>query len=182
MTPRTLLSAVSLAAGLAAAGFATIASSQDAPPFGQEEDRAYADTLWAALNEASLAGDNAVNTVPYEGTEPHGLILETLYRDLEVDGHTGLAVVKRNYGPAGVSIDEVKGNRGEHLGSVTVMFQREEGYDPDNDNWFWVKYLADGSLDQTPDGVPMAGQVAGCIGCHQEAEGGDYLYTFDQAQ
>ena len=182
MTPRTLLGAASLAAGLAAAGFGNIASSQDAPPFGGEEARAYADTLWAALNEANLAGDNAVNTVPYEGTEPHGLILETLHYDLEVDGHTGLVVVKRNYGPQDLTVEDVQRDRRQHMGSITVMFQREEGFDPDNNNWFWVKYLADGSLDQTPEGVPMAGQVAGCIGCHQEAEGGDYLYTWDLPQ
>jgi hypothetical protein len=67
-----------------------------------------------------------------------------------------------------------------HFDSVTVMFEREEGYDPENDNWFWAKYGFAGSLDETPDGEQMAGRVAGCIGCHQEAEGGDYLFTFNR--
>jgi hypothetical protein len=174
------LPAGSLVTGLAAAGLIAAAAAQDAAPFGGEEDVAYAETLWNALVDANLAGDNAVNTVPYEGVEPHGLVLETLYRDLEVDGHTGLVVVKRNYGPEGVTVEEVTADRSGHFDSVTVMFEREEGYDPENDNWFWAKYGFAGSLDETPDGEQMAGRVAGCIGCHQEAEGGDYLFTFNR--
>lgn len=187
MRSRSLFRTASLATGIAAAGLATVASSQDQAPFGTEEDVAYADTLWDTLVEANLAGDDAINTVPYEGTEPHGLILETLYRDLEVDGHTGLVIVKRNYGPEGLTVADVQRDRREHMGSITVMFQREEGYDPENNNWFWAKYLADGSLDKNPKDMQLAGRVAkgadqGCIACHTGAEGDDYVFTFDLQQ
>ncbi len=62
------------------------------------------------------------------------------------------------------------------------MFQREEGYDADNRNWFWVKYLPDGSLDKNPAGMALAGMVgknadAGCIACHRGDP--DYLFTTD---
>lgn len=161
------------------------AAAQDAP-FGQGADTDYASTLWNELAEAHLVGENSINTVPYEGTPPHGLILETLYRDLEVDGHTGLVIVKRNYGPEGLSVEDVQRDRREHMGSITVMYQREQGYDPENQNWFWAKYLADGSLDENEQGVPLAGRVAkgadqGCIACHSAA-GDDYIYTFDLMQ
>ena len=101
-----------------------------------------------------------------------------------MNGRTGQVIVKRNYGPEGVSVEEVLSDPVEHLAAVTVMFKREEGYDPDNQNWFWVKYLPDGSLDQNPMGVRLAGRVAkgadqGCIACHSGAPGGDYEFLRD---
>ncbi len=71
---------------------------------------------------------------------------------------------------------------GKHLGAITVMFRREAGYDEDNQNWFWVKYLPDGSLDKNAKGMALAGMVAkgadvGCIACHSGDE--DYLFTTD---
>ncbi|MCT7376156.1 cytochrome P460 family protein [Chelativorans salis] len=181
--PRSRILIAAVATGLAATGLVATAVSQD-QPFGNEEDTAYSQTLWERLNEENLAGDNAVNTVPYEGTDPHGVILETLYRDIDVEGHTGLVVVKRNYGPEGVTVEDVQGDRGEHMDSITVMFKREQGYDPENQDWFWAKYLADGSLDQNPQGMSLAGRVGkgadqGCIPCHAQAAEGDYLYTFN---
>jgi hypothetical protein len=56
----------------------------------------------------------------------------------------------------------------QYLGAITVMYQRKEGYDPENNNWFWAKYKPDGSLDKNPKGMALAGRVAkgmpqGCI-------------------
>ncbi|WP_306119290.1 MULTISPECIES: cytochrome P460 family protein [unclassified Roseitalea] len=104
-------------------------------------------------------------------------MLETFYTEATIDGHSGDLVIKRNYGPEGVSVDEVIGAREDHLASVTVMFRRSEGYAPDGGNWFWAKYLPDGSLDQAPNGTPLAGLAQGCINCHSDADGGDYLFT-----
>ncbi|MFC6488697.1 cytochrome P460 family protein [Nitratireductor sp. GCM10026969] len=168
---------VGFALALIAPGTAVPQDGQ--PPFGDDTDTTYAETLWSALTEASLAGEEAIQAKPYEGTEPHGAVLQTLWTDIEVEGQEGMVVVKRNYGPAGISIEEVANNPGDSLASVTVMFRREEGYAPESGNWFWAKYLPDGSLDQTPEGVPLAGQATGCISCHSEAEGGDFLYTMD---
>ncbi len=151
------------------------ALAQDAP-FGNQQDQAYAKTVWTALVNARLAGEDAINTVPYRGVEPHGAMLETFHGTLEVEGNTGRMSVKRNYGPAGVSAEAVQADRAEHLGAVTVMVQRGD-YDPKNQNWFWAKYLPDGSLDKAPNGALMAGKVTGCIECHAQAPGDDYLYT-----
>jgi hypothetical protein len=160
------------------------AQEQDNLAFGGPEDAAYADALWQSLVDAKLAGENAIQVRPYEGTEPHGFALATIYSDLGVNGRTGQVIVKRNYGPEGVSVEEVLSDPVEHLAAITVMFKREEGYDPDNQNWFWVKYLPDGSLDQNPMGVRLAGRVAkgadqGCIACHSGAPGGDYEFLRD---
>ncbi|MDW4548135.1 cytochrome P460 family protein [Defluviimonas sp. D31] len=167
----------------AAAFSATGAVAQDAP-FGSEEDAAYAALLWDVMVAERLAGDNAIIAFPYEGSDPHGMMLETFYTRATVDGHEGRLIVKRNYGPAGVSVDEVLGDPAGHLGAVTVMFQRAEGYDDETGNWFWVKYLPDGSLDKNPAGMQLAGLVgkgadAGCIACHMGAGGEDMIFTTD---
>lgn len=82
--------------------------------------------------------------------------------------------MKRNYGPEGVTVEEAEANPGEHLDAITVMFQRA-GFNPDNDDWFWVKYLPDGTLDLVGE-TQMAGNVGGCIGCHADAPGGDWIF------
>jgi len=166
---------------LAIALSGSAAWSQDAP-FGTDADAAYAAELWMQMVDAKLAGDGAVMSFPYEGVAPHGMMLETFYSQATVNGHTGRLIVKRNYGPEGVTIDNVLADPGKHLGAVTVMFQREDGYDADNQNWFWVKYLPDGSLDKNPKGMMLAGRVAkgadqGCIACHSGVD--DYIFTTD---
>ncbi|WP_338532221.1 cytochrome P460 family protein [Nitratireductor thuwali] len=161
-----IASALGLAAGTAFA--------QD---FGGQEDQDYARQLWQNMEERNLAGEGAVQAFPYPGTDPHGVMLETFYTDATVDGHTGALVIKRNYGPEGVTVDQVLDNRGDHLAAVTVMFRRVEGYAPESGNWFWAKYLPDGSLDETPEGTPIAGMAQGCISCHSTAEGENYLFT-----
>ncbi|TMM54350.1 cytochrome P460 family protein [Sulfitobacter sabulilitoris] len=168
--------------GIALVVSATTALSQQLA--GTEADKSYAAELWARMEALGLTGDSAIQAFPYQGVEPHGLMLQTFYTRTTIDGHTGALVVKRNYGPEGVSVDEILSNPDDHLGSITVMFQREADYDPETGNWFWAKYLADGTLDQNPAGMALAGLVgkgaeAGCIACHQDAGGGDYLFTTD---
>lgn len=170
--------AITLALGV---GFTSTLSMGQMAPFGNAEDTSYAATLWQAMVDANLAGDGAVRTLPYKGIEPHGFVLETFYTKATIGGHTGDLVIKRNYGPEGVSVEQAQENAAEHLASITVMYKREDGYDAENQNWFWAKYLPDGSLDKNPKGMELAGRVAkgnasgGCIACHS-AEA-DYLYT-----
>ncbi len=147
------------AAALATATLIGPANSQMAP-FGDDESVSYAAKLWDAMGALNLTGDNAIRSFPYEGTDPHGAILETFYMNATIDGHTGALVVKRNYGPAGTEVDAVLMDPAKYLGSLTVMFRREAGYDNDNKNWFWAKYLPDGSLDKHPKGMKLAGKIA----------------------
>lgn len=173
---------ISVPMAVLAATLAVPLSAQEAP-FGSEEDQSYAASLWQSMIDAGFAGEGAVQSFPYPGTDPHGMMLETFYTRATIDGYTGTLVIKRNYGPAGVTVDQVLADPAAQLDAVTIMFRREAGYDEENKNWFWAKYLPDGSLDANPAGVPLAGRVAkgadaGCIACHKLA-GDDMLYTTD---
>lgn len=160
------------------------ATAQDMPmPFGSEADADYARLLWDVMIASKLVGPGMIRSAPYEGTDPHGMMLETFYTTATINGHSGDLIVKRNFGPEGVSRDEVLGDPDKHLGAYTVMFRREAGYDPEDKDWFWAKFLPDGSPDKMPNGMPMAGQIAkgmdeGCIACHKGA-GDDMVFTSD---
>ena len=163
--------------------FAQCASAQ--PLFGDAKSVAYAQTLWTAMVENHYAGKDAISAVPYIGLLPHGKVLETIEGPLTVNGYQGLLVVKRNYGGYGVSRAAVADDPPRFLQSITVMFRREKGYNPKHGNWFFVKYLADGSLASDPNDVHVAGRVGmgkmkGCIPCHEAAPGGDYLFNHDR--
>ncbi len=173
-----LAAALAISTGLAAGSVA----AEGMMPFGSDEDAAYAALIWEAMGAANLVGDHMIRSAPYDGVDPHGKMLETFYTVATIGDHTGNLIVKRNFGPEGVTADEVLADPGKHLGAITVMYQREEGYDPDNQNWFWVKFLPDGSIDKNPKGMMLAGMVAkgadvGCIACHSGAD--DYIFTTD---
>ena len=107
----------------------------------------------------------------YQGTEPHGALLTTYVNDSAMVGLTALRtdplvddlpfgsmVVKENYLPDST------------LAAVTVMM-KAEGYDPAHHDWFWMKQLADGTVE-------ASGRVQSCIDCHSEAlNNWDYLMT-----
>lgn len=128
--------------------------------------------LWSHLQEVGYR--DAWRLYPdkgelYEGTEPHGILLTTY---LNGPAHqamqkgaaslpTGAVVVKENFKPDST------------LAAITVMY-KHEGYDPEHNDWFWVKYLPDGSVAN--DGA-AAGRVASCIGCHAGKADNDYIMT-----
>jgi hypothetical protein len=159
-----------------------MASGEIMMPFSGPDSVAYSQQLWAALGEAKLVGDPASNNAPYKGVHPHGAVLTTNTLLVSVEGHKGKAIVKKNFGGEGVSVDAVKADPAKYLKAVTVMFKREKDYDADNQDWFWAKFKSNGELDVNEKGMQLAGRVAkgkpkGCIACHQAAPGGDYIYT-----
>jgi len=157
--------------------------AQDAPPFGTDDDAAYAGLIWDVMVASNLVGENAPLVKPNDGGVPgHGRMLATLYSKGTIGGHTGDLIVKRNYGPENVTADAILADPAKHLGAITVMFRREAGFDEDNRNWFWVMFLPDGTLGKNPKGMRMAGRIAkgadvGCIACHSAEE--DRVYTTD---
>ena len=101
----------------------------------------------------------------FEGTEPHGALL-TVYVSQDALGvikdkkgffGEGAFVIKENYKPD------------KTLAAITVMYKKK-GYNPEAGDWFWAKYNADGSVDKE-------GKVGGCINCHKQAEGNDWVFT-----
>ncbi len=100
----------------------------------------------------------------FEGTEPHGAFITVYVNDIalkSINKSKGMAnnsiVLKENYTP------------GKKLAAITVMY-KVKGYDPAGGDWFWVKYDPDFK-------VVSEGKVAGCMGCHAEVKGNDYIYT-----
>lgn len=177
---KTLTAAAVLTIG-AGSGFLAVNAQQ--APFGDADSVAFADSLWAALEDARLVGENAVRSHAFIGSDPHGAVLEQTETTLSVAGRTDTVIVKHNYmrPEGGLSTDEVtNGAWDENLAAVTVMLRRSPGYNDEAGNWFWAKYLADGSLDTTPQGAQMAGRVTGCIDCHADADGDDFVFMHDR--
>jgi hypothetical protein len=139
-------------------------------------DHAMPDTtataLWAHMEEsgytdwATWPGKGEL----YVGTEPHGMLLTTYVNALALDAITnkagamsaGAIVVKENYMPDST------------LAAVTVMY-KTTGYNPQFNDWFFVKRLADGTVE-------ASGRVAGCQGCHSQVASNDYLFTGSLSQ
>ena len=65
-------------------------------------------------------------------------------------------MVKENYSPEG------------NLGAITVMYKKS-GYNPDHNDWYWIKVLADGTVEKE-------GMVKGCQDCHGDVKSSDYIY------
>lgn len=152
------------------------------PSFGTTVDVEFAEKLWSALKEANLVGRKSIRTRPFEGEEPHGKIVTTLEADVVIDGgRGGTAIVKRNYLGDDITVESVATFPRENLDSITVMFQREAGYDPENKNWFWVKYGPGGTVLENQKHTKLAGRVAkgadiGCLACHVGAPGEDFVF------
>lgn len=67
------------------------------------------------------------------------------------------------------------------LAAITVMY-RSQGFDPQNGDWYWIKYLPDGSvseMDTAQGRLAIAGRVSMYIQCHGGAKGNDFLFAND---
>jgi len=101
----------------------------------------------------------------YQGREPHGALLSTYLNAAAFDALSkkagtmpaGSIIVKENYMPDG------------KLDAYTVMY-KVQGFDAANNDWFWIKYKADGTIE-------AEGKVDMCIGCHTAQKANDYIYT-----
>lgn len=184
------LAAAILAAPLVFGGFA-VAIAQDAPPFGGPDDVAFANALWQEMAAARLVGPDAIQTTTYVGgTGLHTETLVTVQSNIALNDSTGLAIVKKNFrtpdDTAALEEDVFAGNAG---GPVTVMYQREVGYDTDNQDWFWAVFTPAGDVVVNPLGLNMAGKIVGggamadapfnCVACHTAAPGDDLVFLHD---
>jgi hypothetical protein len=150
--------------------------------FGGEEDIEFANMLWKAMKGYEKW---PMKSDVYPGKSPHGKFLQLYYNIVNVDGKPYHLIIKDNFGGEDATLEKVSQSPEKYLAAVTIMLQREAGYDADNNDWFWVKYKADGSIDKNPMGMALAGRVAkgmdtGCIACHKDAKDKDYLFTNDQ--
>ncbi len=113
-------------------------------------------------------------TGAYPGQSPHGKLVKT-YLNRTAAGNSGRLphgsiIIKENLGPDGKT-----------LMAVTVMY-KAKGYNPEGNDWYWVKYNPDGSVARTPaekGSRPISGKFASCIECHSGADGNDFSFIND---
>ena len=119
-------------------------------------------------------------TAKQKGQTPHGAMVTIGMNDIAAktvkagggEFMNDAMIVKINYSPEGM------------LGAYTIML-KSKGYDPDNGDWYWAKYLGDGMLDKTPTGAGIEGKTvqmlakndAGCIACHAKVAANDWVFT-----
>lgn len=151
---------------------------------GTPQDIAFAERLWAALEEVDLAGPSAIQSHAYAGEQPHGAFLQYFERELRVGNQTQPVILQRHYRAPDITRHRVAQYPRRHLAGSTVMYRRP-GYAPAHQDWFWAQYTADGALRRDPGGQTQAGRVGGdldtgCIACHRDAPGGDYVFGHDR--
>ncbi|MBS1272385.1 MAG: hypothetical protein MAGBODY4_01530 [Candidatus Marinimicrobia bacterium] len=114
-------------------------------PFGTQRDIAMADSMWNAYSDYADNWDQYPGLEGWQdGNSPHGAYLKYYINDIakgDLENFPyGSVIIKENY-PAE---DE------SQPGPITFM-TRIEGYDSDNYDWFYAKYLPDGhSMKMTP--------------------------------
>lgn len=167
-----------------ALGILLNSSGKEHMPFGGEDDVEFANMVWKAMKGYE---NWPMKSGFYPGKSPHGKFLRLYYNIVNVDDKPYHVIIKDNFGGEDATMEKVSDSPEEYLAAVTIMVQREKGYDQDNNNWFWVKYKADGSIDKNEKGMALAGKVAkgmdtGCIACHANAEDGDYVFTNDEME
>jgi hypothetical protein len=155
----------------AGSGTSESGTTAGGPGFGSEEDVSMAATIWTEIQGYDQWAAPPDRDGLIEGSQPHGS-WQRWYHNEVADLADGYVVVKVNFTDMMETFD-----------AVTVM-KKIDGYDPDTKDWFYAKYMADGTLFENGDGIPMAGLVGkggamGCIPCHAAAGGDDYLHYND---
>ncbi|WP_347274875.1 cytochrome P460 family protein [Candidatus Kuenenia sp.] len=101
----------------------------------------------------------------YESTMPPGDILRLYINDLALD----TVVKKKGIFPNGSLLIKEIYTEENKVSLLTVMY-KEKGFDPQGNDWYWVKYGHDGE-------VKLEGRVGLCIECHVGVADNDYVFT-----
>jgi hypothetical protein len=126
-----------------------------------KKDAAY--NTWKELSRA----------VPAEDVEnPHG-------SDSATHANKVAAANPRNL-PVGSILVREDYDEKRHRVSISVLY-RVKDFDKQHGNWYWIKYLENGSVARNADRRMIAGTVASCIECHSKAGGRDFVFSNDVA-
>jgi hypothetical protein len=109
-----------------------------------------------------------------EGQSPHGDFVRMYANKAAIDSPSALP-----YGAILVTENYEQDKR--TLKDITVMY-RVKGTDPKHNDWYWLKYLPNGTIARTPEKEgkkAIAGRVASCIECHSKAGGNDLVHAND---
>ncbi len=99
------------------------------------------------------------------GRAPHGPFHKVYVNDILLNSPAppvqyGSIEVKESY------------NKAKKLVAITVQYKVKKGYNPNDGDWFWVKYSLKGK------GKP-AGKVKGCIECHGTRVKNDFILVHE---
>lgn len=125
-------------------------------------------SLWEHLQEANYRDGWSMwpgKEALYTGREPHGMLLTTY---VNAAARRALASGAASM-PSGAIIVKENYTADSSLAAITVMYKRA-GYDRENSDWFWLKRLADGTVE-------VSGRGQGCIACHGGQASNDYIFT-----
>lgn len=101
------------------------------------------------------------------GKSPHGKVQIWYSNDLK--DLVGMGTFTAPVGAVSIKPYEM----GEKKG-LAVMVKKEAGFDKDNGDWYYEMRMPNGKMMQK-DGMPMAGKMKMCTGCHAAASAKDYL-------
>ena len=142
----------------------TLACGDDDPSLPAPEGKA----IWNFLQETDYQQNWELwpgKGELYQGGEPHGALFTTYLNPTAFDAlqdkagsiPSGGIIVKENYTPDAV------------FDLITLMYKMD-GFDPENNDWFWAKISAVGD-------VQAEGKVVGCQACHGGAKANDFVLT-----
>ncbi len=134
-----------------------------------DSDLALAAELWEAISGYNFWGQHPDFLGIQESADgTHGAFVQVWYDSSAeaaiLEGSEipdGSILVKQGYGDA----------EGTELLNLTVMW-KIDGYDPDNADWFWARYLPDTGE------VTLAGAESACSGCHKSQDVDNDLVLF----
>ena len=178
--PFTVIIWLGCAVLIAGLSFPPFTSSHATEPwYGKSNDVALALELWLALHANRVVGPDRINVRPFAGQKSPSIIRQVWAATIKVGDRRARAVVRANHTKPGATLAKVYDNPNAYLTSYTVMFQAEKGYDPKNNDMFWVKYAPSGQIDKNANGVAIAGRVDspsgfGCVSCHRKLGGQDF--------
>jgi len=169
-----LLGAIVLFCALGQRAFSQGSGSSRLTPPRRQPARAqtpaeFQQSFWRFITRTSPYRDWATwpqgEEQPREGEAPHGPWVKT-YANATAAGDPKTL----RYGS--ILINEEYDQDKETLTAISVMYC-VKGTDPAHYDWYWFKYLPDGSVAKAPadeGGKPIAGKVKSCIECHQKAK------------
>lgn len=109
-----------------------------------------------------------------KGNSPHGAFTKTYINKAAAESLKDFAFTS-------ILVTENYADDQKTLKDITIMY-RVKGTDPQHRDWYWLKYLPNGTVPLTSEKEgkkPMAGKVSSCIDCHAKAAGGDLVYSND---
>jgi len=153
---------------------ATWSHAQESAEAGDPAE--FAKNFWSYLHRAQYrnwAPAPGVTADYKPGLSPHGKYTKlyanrVAYADMQNLPYFSILLVE-NY-------DSTK-----KLQDITVLY-RSRGTAPDDRDWFWIKYLSDGTVATSDDAQqsPLSGRVQSCIDCHRKAKGDDFVFANDE--